>query len=238
MSKKLIIFDVVVFVISLAMIITSNIIFGFSPLSIISSIATIFGIIYSLLAIGASKKTFYFGILNNIFFGVASMLNKVYLLSVYALAFCIPFLIIGIIKQYKHPTKNEPRLRHISLKYFFLLLGIQVLAIGIFLVALYLLHGSYWYLDAVGTSFLCISLILLTTYRIESYIYFTIGNICNLVLYTLFTINDIRNITTIIMWLIYFISGIIGYINWLRIYKRQQLETISLEENKTINLSA
>jgi nicotinamide mononucleotide transporter PnuC len=231
MSKKLLIFDSIVLLISLGVIIASNIIFGVTTLGILSSLATFFGIIYSLLAIGASKLTFYFGILNNAFFGAALIINKVWLLSAYALLFCIPLLVFRIITQIKKPSKEVPTLRHINKKIFLLLCVIQVVVVSGFMAFLYFVaKEQYWYLDAIGTSFLCISLLLLTTFYIESYIYFTLGNICNIILSSFLAVRDIQNITTLVMWVIYFISGVFGYFNWLRMYKQQQaaLEHVTL----------
>ena len=221
MTKKLLIFDILIISITTIAIVTLNFIFGFSVLSILSSIGSVAGIIYTVLAMSTSKFSFFFGIINNIFYGIVALMTRVYLLFAYAVIFCIPILIIGIVNQLRK-YKKESKIKKMSKGLFSLLLPIQLIGYIVFVFGLFMLNGNYYYLDALMTSFLMISLILLTNFILECYIYFSIGSLLGVVMYILLTIQDISNISILIMWVCYFLCAIIGFVNWTKLYRLQQ----------------
>jgi len=220
-------------IISLLVIVVSHFFYEFKPISLIGDAASACGIIYTFFSMKNKKIYFIFGILNNVFYGISAFLSNVYAISVYALAFCIPILIIGLINYDKKQKKGTMKIKRFKGKqnlFYLLLIPMYV----VFFFILKALNGNMYYLDAFVTANLMLSLILLTNQFIESYIFFNIGNIGSIVMYSILLKDSLENIPILVMWCIYLTFGVMGLFSWLNMYKKQNIEQVPLTDNTNV----
>ncbi|MDR2828207.1 MAG: nicotinamide riboside transporter PnuC [Acholeplasmatales bacterium] len=245
MKYKKYLFEIITIISSAVIIIASEIIFsvlgltekGKIYLPILAILSSIFGIVYISLCVKNNKYALLFGVLNNLFYGVISIFNQTYLIAAYALLYCIPIMIIGLVKR----KNNKTDLKHMTKKLVFLAITIFIIAAVAFTGVLFLLNkyvldashqSNYIFLDGPTIALLLVSLFLLTNQYIECYIFFGIANIAGCVMNVLLTVNvSITNLPLVVMWIIYLVCGIMGYFSWTKLYNTLHNE-VTLEEKR------
>ena len=89
---------------------------------------------------------------------------------------------------------------------------------------LYLLNGTYFYLDAV-ISACCLIGIILTSYTyLEQFYFFAFSNIVAVVMFSLLSAKNINNLSYIVLYILDFIVNISGMINWKKL-KNQKINS-------------
>jgi nicotinamide mononucleotide transporter PnuC len=205
----------------------SHIFFPFKIISILSDIATIFGVLYNCFLITNRKYSLHLALVNNVLIGIIALLQSVYLTAAYSILYCVPSLIIGIIRQKKTTTNNEVIIKKLTLKQALLSLIIFIALGGVFTVILYYIGGNLFVLDAFTNAGLIISLYLVTKNNYYCYYYYILASILGIALYTFLTIQDTANAILLVLWLIYFAGDFLGLSQWKKKYKIQNQPTLS-----------
>ena len=141
------------------------------------------------------------------------------------LGMSLPMSVVALITWLKNPSKKskaEVKVNNISKKE--MLFG--------FFVALVVTVIFYFIMKALGTAYLTISTVSITTSFFAAYLTFrrseyfalayALNDIVLIIMWTMATINNIGYISVIICFLVFLVNDTYSYINWRKMKVRQQ----------------
>lgn len=187
--------------------------------SLLLSISSITGVIYSLLIARNTKYAFIFGIINVATLGYILYIQNIYGGFLYNILYSLPMLIWGYVKWGKISNTKNSGIKKLKKKT--KIIGVIILTVIIFIASyiLYKLGSNNYILDASASILGYAGIYLMTNKYIEQWDVFVICNLANLGMWASITYYDMTNIPVFVMWLIYTLNSLYGYISWYRKYK-------------------
>lgn len=185
----------------------------------IATLASIFGMLASVLFAQNRRKAFIFNIVYCFLYTFILVQNQMYGLTINIFVFTLPMTIWGYIKWGKVEKNENSGIKYISKKSRIHLFLCVVIAIIVQSYILKICGGNNVILDSI-TSILCyVGWYLTSNKYFEQWIVWIIANFVNVVLWSILSFQDMQNITVLMMWVIYEINAIYGYMNFKRIFK-------------------
>lgn len=186
--------------------------------SVILSIISITGVIYSLLVTKNTKYAFIFGMINVANYGYILFTENIYGGFIYNVLYSLPMLVWGYINWGKKSKLKDSGIKKMDMKTKIISSILIFVTICIFGYILNILGSNNYVLDSVSTVLGYTGIYLMTNKYIEQWDIWVICNLANLTLWISLIITDLSNLPVVIMWLIYFINSLYGYITWNKKY--------------------
>ena len=186
--------------------------------SVLLSITSITGVIYSLLVTKNTKYAFIFGIINVANYGYILFTENIYGGLIYNVLYSLPMLIWGYINWCKKSKLKNSGIKKMNKKTKIISFILVLIVICACSYTLNMLSSNNYILDSISTILGYVGIYLMTNKYIEQWNVWVICNLVNLILWISLTINDLSNIPVVIMWFIYFINSLYGYITWNKKY--------------------
>ena len=186
--------------------------------SFLLSVASISGVIYSLLVTKNTKFAFIFGIINIANYGYILFTENIFGGFIYNVLYSLPMLVWGYINWGKKSKLKDSGIKKMCTITKVILSLLVFVIICILSYILYKFGSDNYVLDSVSTVLGYVAIYLMTNKYIEQWDIWVICNLANLFLWVSLTINDLSNIPVLTMWFIYFINSLYGYITWNKKY--------------------
>lgn len=226
---------IVIFIVSMAVIITNRAIVGFGNILWIADFGSFFGVLYSIFATRHSILMHVFNFISTIFIATTSLLQHIYFNAIFCFAISAPLILWGIINWKRNEKKDKNKnLKSLSKKGTIILAIVWVIALPIIMVVLWKLNSNLFYIDAINTSLCMIGLILASEMYYQQFYVFVVANVVGVVMNVILCFQNLNNIVYVLMNCVYFITTIVSIINWRKLYliqqKQLQEEVIKKEE--------
>lgn len=206
------------FVISILIVLIGGI---YQKSSLLSIIASTFGIAYVLLIAKEKRIAFLLGAVNVFTYGIVLWKQKIYSGVIYNMIYSLPMLIYGFFVWGKASKKENNGIRVISKRNRILLIGISTVIIIINAIILKKMGGNQVILDSITSVLGYIGIYLMSNKYIEQWSVWIIANLSNVILWIMLTIENMTNLPVFLMWMIYFINSVYGYLLWRKYNKRK-----------------
>ncbi len=186
--------------------------------SLLFSVSSITGIIYTLFVVKNIKWGLIFGIINVSTYGYICIKASLYGGIIYNLGYCLPMLIWGTINWFRLDKKDHSGIKFIKRNHRLNIIILSIISIIIYGSILYFLEGKNIVLDSIASVLGYLGIYLLTNKYYEQWPVFIIVNSTNLILWITLTIKNINSLPLAVMWLVYLINSIYGQISWKKNY--------------------
>lgn len=189
-----------------------------SPLyyNIISSIASICGVICVILCAAGKKSQYYWGFANIVTYIIVSWISRFYGEVMLNALYYLPTQFIGIYLWKKNYNENTQEVKCRKMKPLSAVIMFAATAIGIFFYRQLLIYigGSSAWLDSTSTVFsITANALMVMRYREQ----WTLWMIVDAVTVLMWARTGDPIMTT--MWAVYLLNAVYGFINWSRISK-------------------
>lgn len=223
--KKLDIFYLAAFILTLAFVITMRCIEGFGDIVWLTDIRVIFGITGVILLTKQKWLTYPCEIVAIVLVGVVAIVQHVWLTGVVAFAVSLPMAIYAMINWKKGAKSEKPAVRKLTKKQYLVIsiVGLAALAPSMFLM--YYIGGNVWYLDSVLFVLTFIRLYLYANLYLDMFYIQLTDNVFAISMFAILSFQNINNVSNIVMYLILIPLNLIGLLNWKTLHKQQQGET-------------
>lgn len=191
--------------------------------TLILTVASLCGVIYSLLVAKNIKWSLIFGIINVGTYGFILLGENIYGGFIYNVLYSLPMLIYGFFYWSKSNQEKESGIK--KLNFNTKLMGSICIVITIIIYACVLnsFGGENILLDSSTSVLGYVGIYLLTNKYVEQWNIWILSNIINVILWVSLSIEDVSNTPLALMWIIYFINSFYGYISW-----NKKLKTVEL----------
>lgn len=186
----------------------------FQDASITLSIASVFGVMYSLLVARNYKLAPLFGIVNVFLYGFILLSQNMYGGFIYNVLYSLPMLIYGLYKWNKVSGNKDSGIKSVDKKTKIAVGLLTFVIILIYSVILKNLGGNYFILDSMTSVLGYLGIFLLSNKYSEQWIVWIISNFANVILWISLTVENINNLPLLIMWLVYLINSFYGFYSW------------------------
>lgn len=217
-------FYTLVFIVSMAIIITNRILVGFGSILWIADLGSIFGILYVIFMAKHSILGFVFNILATLVISATSFIQHVWLNAFVCVAISLPNLVFGLVMWIKNKKQNreDQNLKNMSKKWFYIWWGITLGVSAIFTVVLWLIGGNLFYIDGAFSAMCVVGVILSSRMYIQQYHFFIPANVLGVALYVVLTLQSLNNLPYVITNIIYTIVSVMGLFNWKKLNNKNQ----------------
>ncbi len=229
--KKENLFYTLIFIISMAVIITNRAIVGFPPVLWLCDIGSIFSILYTINMAKHNVYGFVFNIIATAVMVVTGYYQHIWLNATVCLTINIPSMIIGLIGWLKNEKsgKEDDNLKHMSKRSLWIMITLSLVVAGVFTYILYLLDGNLFYIDGIFSALCVMGVVLASKMYIEQYFFFMPANIIGIILYVILCFQDMSNLPYVITNIIFTIVSFMGYANWKKLSHNQSCKTENCE---------
>lgn len=182
--------------------------------TLILSISSLCGVIYSLLVAKNVKWSLIFGIINVSSYGFILLDQNIFGGFIYNVLYSLPMLIYGFYNWNKSKDKEDSGIKYLSKEVKIIGTIFLMLAIYIYALVLSYLGGDNVILDSSTSVLGYVGIYLLTNKYVEQWNIWILSNLINLTLWIILTLEDLSNLPLALMWAIYFINSFYGYYLW------------------------
>lgn len=199
------------FVIAIVIVFVSCV---FQNASITLSVASVLGVMYSMLVARNYKLAPLFGIVNVTLYGFILLSQNMYGGFIYNVLYSLPMLIYGLYKWNKASKNEDSGIKYVDTKTKIAVSILTFMIIIIYSIVLKNFNGNYVVLDSITSVLGYLGIFLLSNKYNEQWLVWIISNFANVILWTLLTITSINNLPLLIMWLVYLINSFYGFYSW------------------------
>lgn len=200
-------------ILSSIIIVILSLIWGDSPLALISSLA---GIISVVLCAKGKIMNYAFGMIQALTYLYICFGAHLYGEVMYN-TIMIPIIIIGIINWKKHMNSEETEVkaRNLTVRGWVITILGSVLAIVVYMKILSAIGGEFTLFDSMSTVLSVIASLLMITRYSEQWLMWIFVNVVSVVMWVSVLVNGGGgDITIAVMWTAYLFNSVYGYINW------------------------
>lgn len=212
------------------LIVVNGLVGGYSDL--LSSGATITGVICVILAAKGSIYNYHWGAINCVLYAIVAYNSKLYGDAMLNMFYSLPLQFIGIYLWKKESEKAggdyEDNFKMMTTDQKIKLSIVSIISILIYSVFLKSLGGNTPLLDSTSTVFSVIAMILLLKMYTEQWIFWLMINIVSIVMWIFPLLRgEDSAISMMVMWIAYLINSIYGYLNWKNMSTKNDTKEIS-----------
>lgn len=178
--------------------------------------ASVFGILYTIMAGKGKVSCYIFGIIGTLSYAYLSLKTALWGSFLLSAGYYVPMDVWGFFKWKKHLKKETAEIIKTSLnsKERVVLVSVAVLGSGISALVLAKLHDNNPIADGIITFLSIVGMYLTVKRCIEQWVIWIIVNGTACVMWILLIINGSKAYSTVIMWAVYLVLGIYFYKEW------------------------